>query len=119
MTTRPLFSFFGYNTKAVAVALALLLVISGHHLTPVAAQPNAKPTGVLSTLKVGQTLIVKEVGDRYLLTIIEGQPGIQADIVLEVGQNYVVVEDLPKVHETRIPVTSIKAVVTVRIPSAK
>ena len=82
-------------------------------LTPIMAQQEeTKPTGVLSKLKVGQTLNLKEAGDRFLITVIDGQLNLpQPHKVLEVGTDFIVLEDFTGFNETRIPLTSIKGVV--------
>ncbi|HWL08422.1 MAG TPA: hypothetical protein VNQ76_08460 [Planctomicrobium sp.] len=89
--------------------LILLLV-----LTPLIAQEEvgSKPTGVLSTLRVGQMVNVKETGEKYLITIIDGDAKLPVPhTVLEIGNDLVVVKDFTGLNETRIPLTSIKAVV--------
>jgi hypothetical protein len=63
-------------------------------------------------LKVGQSLTLKDAGDRYTLSVIEGDLKLpQSHTVAEVGQDFVVVKDFVGVTETRIPLTSVKAVV--------
>jgi hypothetical protein len=75
-------------------------------------QGQAKPTGVLANLKVDQAINVKEVGDRYLLTVIEGESKLpMPHTILELGSDYIVVRDFTELNETRIPIYSIQAVV--------
>jgi len=91
----------------VALVPALLL-------TPLFAQQEAPPkvSGVFATLKVDQAINVKETGERYLLTLIDGESKLpQPHTVLEIGQDFVVVKDFTGLNETRIPLTSIKAVI--------
>lgn len=93
------------------VVVALLAALL---LTPLFAQQETQPkvSGVFASLKVGQAINVKETGERYLLTVIEGESKLpQSHTVLEVGQDFVVVKDFTGLNETRIPVTSLKAVV--------
>ncbi|QDV30284.1 hypothetical protein Spb1_22130 [Planctopirus ephydatiae] len=93
---------------AVVALLAALL------LTPLFAQQQAqsKVSGVFSNLKAGQALNVKETGERYLLTVIDGDSKLpQPHTILEVGSDFVVVKDFTGLNETRIPITSVKAVV--------
>lgn len=93
---------------AVVALLAALL------LTPLFAQQEAQPKlrGVFGNLKVGQAINVKETGERYLLTVIEGESKLpQPHKILEVEQEFVVVKDFTGLNETRIPITSVKAVV--------
>lgn len=70
--------------------------------------------GFLSVLKEGQSVSVKEVGGRFEITLIKDVKLGQK--VVEVGTDYVVVEDVAGVTETRIPVYSIKSIVRVRVP---
>ena len=90
----------------------LILVMMLVFLTPLfSQQEQAKPMGVLSTLKVGQNVNVKEAGERYSITVIGGDMIPQPHKVLEVGADFVVVEDVAGKNETRIPLTSLKSVV--------
>ncbi len=75
-------------------------------------QEQAKPTGVLANLEVGQLVNVKEISDRYLLTVIEGESKLpMPHTILELGSDYIVVRDFTGLNETRIPIYSIQAVV--------
>ena len=96
------------NGFAVVALLVALL------LTPLFAQQEQPPkvSGVFSNLKAGQALNVKETGERYLLTVIDGDSKLpQPHTILEVGSDFVVVKDFTGLNETRIPITSVKAVV--------
>lgn len=93
------------------VFVALMVAVL---LTPLLAQQDAQPklSGVFATLKAGQAINVKETGEKYLLTVIDGDSKLpQPHTVLEVGQDFVVVKDFTGLNETRIPITSVKAVV--------
>ena len=91
-----------------------MLVIGIHEMTPVAGQPqDQKITGVFAPLKIGQAITVKESGDRYLLSVMDGDVKLpQSHTVIDVGQDFVVVKDFVGLNQTRIPLTSVKAVVT-------
>jgi hypothetical protein len=89
----------------------LMLVMTLVILTPILAQQEQpKPTGVLATLKVGQNVNLKEVGERYSIMVVGGDIP-QPHKVLEVGTDFIVVKDLSGLNETRIPLTSLKSVV--------
>ncbi len=94
---------------SVVVMMAALL------FSPLFAQQQeqAKPTGVLANLKVDQVINIKETGgDRYLMTVIEGQSKLpMPHTILELGSDYIVVRDFTGLNETRIPIYSIQAVV--------
>jgi hypothetical protein len=75
-------------------------------------QEQAKSTGVLANLKVDQAINVKELGSRYLLTVIESKSDLpMPHTILELGPDYIVIRDFTGLNETRIPIYSIQAVV--------
>lgn len=78
----------------------------------ISKQPNAEQSGrgVLSVLFKGQPVNLKEVAGRYEIGIFTKGPDILGYKVLEVGQDYVVVEDVSGVTELRIPIWSVQAV---------
>lgn len=80
-------------------------------LSPEASGQEKARKGFLSVLKEGQTVVLKEAAGRYEITLMEG--GYK---VIEVGPDYVVVEDLAGVTETRIPVYSIKSITRIKGP---
>ncbi len=97
------------NGLVVALIVALML-------TPLFAQQQVqpKPTGVFATLKAGQmvNVNVKEAGERYLVTVIEGDLKMpQTHTILEIGTDFLAVKDFTGFNEMRIPITSLKAVV--------
>jgi len=113
MTMTPLSFLFNVKTMRSCLTLLVLFLL----LTPLVAQPNVepKPIGVLAALKVGQLVNVKDIGERYLITVIEGEAKLPVPhTVLEVGNDFVVVKDFTGLNEVRIPITSIKAVVHFR-----
>jgi hypothetical protein len=91
-----------------AGALALVAVLA-------AAAPKAAPAGgVFAPLKEGQKVGLKEVAGGYQITVM---PGVElASKVIEVGAEYVVLEDPAGVTQTRIPVYAVRAVVVTRLP---
>jgi hypothetical protein len=80
-------------------------------LSPVASGQEKARKGFLSVLKDGQGVVLKESAGRYEITLMEG-----GHKVIEVGPDYVVVEDLAGVTETRIPVYSIKSITRIKGP---
>lgn len=74
-----------------------------------AADPKPeKPKGVLSPLEKGQTVTLKEVGGRYEIGLV---PGVElGHKIIEVGADFVVVEDVAGAVQTRIPLCSVRAV---------
>ena len=95
--------------RFLAVAAALLLTI------PATSHGQEKPRkGFLAVLKEGQTVVLKESAGKYEITLMKNIP--LGHKVIGVGSDYVVVEDAAGVTETRIPVTSIKAIIKLKIP---
>ena len=91
------------------LAAALLLTI------PATSHGQEKPRkGFLAILKEGQTVTLKESAGKYEITLMKNIP--LGHKVIEVGVDYVVVEDAAGVTETRIHVTSIKAIIKLKIP---
>lgn len=71
-------------------------------------------TGLLDGLKVGQPVTLKDLGVAYEVGVM-GDRFPTGHEVVEVGADYLVVRDVAGAVESRIPVTSIKAVVRVMI----
>jgi hypothetical protein len=79
-------------------------------LSPAANGQDKGRKGFLSVLKEGQAILVKEAAGRYEITLMEG-----GHKVIEVGPDYVVVEDVAGVTETRIPIFSIKSITRIKV----
>ena len=95
--------------RLLAVAVALLLPI------PATSHGQDKPRkGFLAVLKEGQTVVLKESAGKYEITLMKNIP--LGHKVVEVGPDYVVIEDAAGITETRIHVTSIKAIIKLKIP---
>jgi hypothetical protein len=92
-----------------AVLLCATLVISC--LSPSASGQEKGRKSFLSVLKEGQSVVLKESAGRYEITLMDG-----GHKVIEVGPDYVLVEDLAGVTETRIPVCSIKSIARIKGP---
>ncbi len=96
------------NTLRSILILLLLLI-------PATSNGQDKPRkGFLLALKEGQSIVLKENAGRYEITLMEDVR--LGHTVIEVGPDYVVVEDVAKVTETRIPVYSIKGIVKIKVP---
>lgn len=86
--------------KLICLGFFLLLLVG--------AVNQEKPKKFLSRLKPGQIVSVKEVMGKYELVINEKAP--VGSRVIEIGDDYVVLEDPSGLVETRIHVTSIKII---------
>jgi hypothetical protein len=89
----------------IAVLLCATLALS-----PAANGQDKGRKGFLSVLKEGQGIVLKEAAGRYDITLMEG-----GHKVIEVGPDYVVVEDVAGVTETRIPIFSIKSITRIKV----
>ena len=80
------------------------------------AQSPDKPAGFLTTLKKGQSAIVKEIAGRFEINVMDGALEPLTHKIIAVADDYVVVEDIAGVTETRVPVYSIKTIVRLKVP---
>ena len=95
--------------KFVAMALLTILAVC----TFGNAADSQPEHGIFATLKPDQQIVLKEVGDKYEISVIELANHL-SHVVVEVGSNHVVVRDSVGLIETRIPAYSIKAIVTIK-----
>jgi hypothetical protein len=103
---------------SVVVILLLALTTMVMLTLPATGHTEDKPSkGVLSALKEGQSVSVKEVAGRYDITVMPDEK--LSHIVKEVGNDYLVVEDAVGLTETRIPVYSIKSIAIVKLKTSK
>lgn len=75
----------------------------------------AQSRGVLSVLHAGQPVSIKESNGRYELSLFENGPETLGHKVIEVGDDYVVLQDIAGISDTRIPIFSVKGVVTMKV----
>jgi len=81
---------------------------------------TSKPHGLLSVLHVGQLVKLADAGGSgYEITVIEGGPQNLAHKVVEIGSDFVVLEEFTGVQQLRIPVYSLKSVGIKKIPAGK
>lgn len=93
----------------------LSVAILGAILVALAAAPkDEKHTGIFTLLEKGQTVSVKDVAGRYEIGLM---PGVELPSkVVEVGADFVVLEDATGLVQTRIPIYSIRAVTVTKLP---
>ena len=94
------------NRGQIGVILAFVIAF-GLVTATTSGQDKPKKT-FFSGIKEGQTISVREVGGRYEIIVMKRMPVVHK--VLEVGIDYILVEDPASVTETRIPVYSIKSI---------
>ena len=101
------------NRAAIALLLFAIVVSSTFSVT---AQASAeKQPNILSVLREGQPVSIKEVSGRYDITTLEGVPVVQGYKVLTIGSDYLVVQDISGINEIHIPLWSIKAIIRVKL----
>lgn len=80
----------------------------------VAAAPQDKKSSVFAPLEKGQKVALKETANGFEIGVM---PGIDLGYTIkEVGQDFLVIEDIAGITETRIPIYSVKAVKITRLP---
>ena len=75
-------------------------------------QAPDQPKGVLGILHAGQSVSVRETNGGFEVSTFENGVGILGQKVVDVGADYLVVQDVIATTETRIPIYSIKAVIS-------
>ncbi len=73
------------------------------------------PKSFLSVLNVGQSVSLKDVGDKFEIMLMKDVK--LGHKIVEVGADYIVVEDITGLTETRIHLTSIKTITRLRKPN--
>jgi hypothetical protein len=100
------------RTWLVLVAVVLALSSS------LANEAPRKPRGIFSSLKVGQPVNLKDHGAAFSISFLdEGLPLTHK--VVEISDDYVVVEEIAGMTETVVPVYSLRGVVRTRTKITK
>lgn len=90
----------------VVAVLMVVMIVSSAMSNPGA---SASGRGVLSVLRVGQTVVIKDIGDKFEIEI-SARKLVSNYKVVEVGRDYLVLSNKPKLLELRIPLSSVKRV---------
>lgn len=93
--------------------LAVGLLLVGLAVAAAPKEDN-KGKGIFAPLEKGQKVGLKETASGFEISVMAGVD--LAHTIKEIGADYIVVEDVAGVTETRIPLFSIKAVKIVRLP---
>lgn len=107
----PLILTVHANPTRIWTCLPVLVAVLAISATP-GAEPK-KPSGVLSGLRVGQSVSLKDTGSAFSITVFDPELP-QSHKVVEIGENFIVVWDIAEVTETTIPIYSVKAIVKVK-----
>jgi hypothetical protein len=94
------------NWIGLGVVVALVAVTLG-------ADGTSKTKSILSALKVGQSVSLKDVGSAFSITFFDPELP-QSHKVVEIEDNFIVVWDIAEVTETTVPIYAIKAIVKVK-----
>lgn len=94
---------------------SIITVLLSWGLFTASGQAPVRRDGVLAVLRAGQPVSLKETNGRYEIGVFERGPGVLGHKMIEVGEDFVVVEDVAGITESRIPLYSIKAVVILRV----
>ena len=98
--------------RKILIAILLCTVLCAATISTSSLGQDKRSKSFLSNFQVGQIVLLSEPGGRYEFRIIKGlEVGHK---VLEVGTDYVLLEDAGGVTEMMIPVTSIRSVVRLR-----
>lgn len=113
--------------RSAAVMCTALLISAGPFvgLQPALAQtemPQARTTGspargVFGGLKVGQKVMLADKAGVYEISLLN-DGSIGSYVVIEIGQDYLVLDDLVAVSRRWIPAPSVRSVVWTRIRQA-
>ena len=98
------------------LALLLAAFIAVFSVNVSGQAPDKPQKGFLSALKEGQSIILKEVAGRFEISSFDDGPAMLSHKVIEVGTDYLTIEDIGGLIETRIPTYSIKAIVRLKVP---
>lgn len=91
------------------------MVSVARELFPASGQAPVRRDDVLSVLAPGRVVSLKAANGRYEIGVFERSPGVLGHKVTEVGEDFVVIEDVAGITESRIPIYSIKAVVILKV----
>ena len=92
----------------------LVLIALLNAMTMAQAQEPARIT-IFSSLRQGQKITLKETREgRFEILVLKDAPGVSK--IVEIGQDYIVVEDTFGFTELRIPVTSISVIRSIKMP---
>ncbi|MGE3406439.1 MAG: hypothetical protein AB7I37_06450 [Pirellulales bacterium] len=99
----------------IVIVLLLIVAATGAYTVTAHAPAEKQPT-FLSALKEGQHVSLKQDAGRYEISTVEGVAAVQGYKVMEIGADYVVIQDVAGVTESRIPLWSIKAITRLKVP---
>lgn len=99
------------HVVVILVGLLALGLLAASGQAPAEKQPT-----FLSALKEGQHVSLKQDAGRYEITTVEGVAAVKGHKVIDVASDFVVIQDVAGVSESRIPLWSIKAITRLKVP---
>ena len=102
------------NRLMIALFLSAFLAVASFTVSGKA--PDNPRKGFLSAIAEGQAVTLKDNAGRFEITLFDLGPAMHCHKVAEVGVDYVLIEDIAGVTSTRVPVYSIKSIVTINVP---
>ena len=98
--------------RTILAVIAVCLLGLGSITTGQA--PPAQRREFLAVLKAGQAVTLKETAGRFTINTMDDVPDTLSHKVVEVGSDYLTVEDIAGVQQTRIPVYAISSIVRLK-----
>ena len=100
------------KTWIAAASIAVLVLVTLGTTSKSDNDAKAK-RGLFATLKVGQAVNLKDVGPVYEIGTFDDAMPLGYTVV-EIDTDYIVLRDIAKVTETRIPIYAVKSVSHIR-----
>lgn len=97
--------------RTILAVIAVCLLGLGSITT---GQTPAQRREFFAVLKVGQSVALKETAGRFTISTMDDVPDSLSHKVVEVGTDYLTVEDIAGIHQTRIPVYSVSSIVRLK-----
>jgi hypothetical protein len=100
--------------KRIETAMVLVSLVAFFTFAALGEGRHQPQANFLSLLKTGQEIALKEVAGRYEISLMDDLP--LSHKITAIGPDFLVVEDTAGVVESRIPVYSIRSIVTLKTP---
>lgn len=98
------------------IALFLSAFVALASFTVSGQAPDKPRKGFLSAITEGQSVTLKDNAGRFEISMFDDGPAIHSHKIIEVGQDWLTVEDIAGVTQTRISVYAIKSFVKIKVP---
>ena len=102
--------------KQTEILLSALVLIATGTITVSGQAPDKSRLAFLSVLTEGQTVNMKELSGQYEFSFFDDRQIALSHKVIDLGSDYMTVNDVSDLTETRIPIYSIKSIVKNKLP---